>query len=187
MIFQKSQLSLNPLLHMLHYRSYPASHTLPLLSTTSSLPPNTHCTSSIPQRNPHSTTMKRTLSGQIKPPSTSSKTMSPPISSTTQAPNAFKYVPTATSHNRHYPLTPHHRDKLTTVVTVTTRGAPHKEAKQVTLHKGMLPAKSPFLARACRDRDEVKLLDVDSEAFGVFAVSRLVSGVFAERCAGSRD
>ncbi|KAK5122554.1 hypothetical protein LTR85_003817 [Meristemomyces frigidus] len=71
------------------------------------------------------------------------------------------------------------KDKLTAVVTVTTRGPadPNGDtnvninAKTVTLHIGMLAQKSPFLYRLALTSatPDLKLLELDSDAFGIFA------------------
>ena len=62
------------------------------------------------------------------------------------------------------------KDKLTSVITVTTRGAATKDLKTVTLHVSMLPSKAPRLAELAKtSSSDLKLLDLDSDAFGIFA------------------
>ena len=64
------------------------------------------------------------------------------------------------------------RDKLTTVVTVTTRGPDLTKAPQtVTLHMEMLRDKSPVLFHHAiiSTTSQVQLLDIDANAFATFA------------------
>lgn len=61
------------------------------------------------------------------------------------------------------------KDKLTSVVTVTTRGKLDKAVKTVTLHVGMLAQKAPPLYRQALTSLDIKALELDSEAFAIFA------------------
>ncbi|KAK4542918.1 hypothetical protein LTR36_006107 [Oleoguttula mirabilis] len=87
------------------------------------------------------------------------------------------------SHQQQQPATTDDiKDKLTTVMTITTRGPAHNDktkpknqqtraARTVALHVGMLAQKSPFLYRLALTSPgpEIKLLELDSDAFGIFA------------------
>ena len=63
------------------------------------------------------------------------------------------------------------KNNLSSTVSITTRGAPSKDVQTVTIHQPILASRSPYLARLATNspNSEVKLLDLDSDAFSMFA------------------
>ena len=61
------------------------------------------------------------------------------------------------------------KNNLTTTLTILTRGAPTNDLKSLTLHTSMVCPKSAYLSRLAQQTTDIKLLELDSDAFSIFA------------------
>ncbi|KAK3725859.1 hypothetical protein LTR37_000007 [Vermiconidia calcicola] len=61
------------------------------------------------------------------------------------------------------------KHNLTTTLTILTRGAPTNDLKSLTLHTSMVCPKSAYLSRLAQQTTDIKLLELDADAFSIFA------------------